>query len=89
MTYYLQSSGKGHHIAISVLHDDMLCEHLNDSDQLPLVSWRRKREKRGREQSEISASSTQHAVSSPGPGGQWVLTGQTKSGVNGVTGQLQ
>ena len=42
-----------------------------------------------REQSEISASSTQHAVSSPGPGGQWVLTGQTKSGVNGVTGQLQ
>ena len=43
----------------------------------------------GREQSEISASSTQHAASSPGPGGQWLLTGQTKSGVNGVTDQLQ
>ena len=49
MTYYMQSSGEGHHIAISVLHDNMLCEHLYDSDQLPLVSWRRKREKRGKD----------------------------------------
>ena len=69
MTYYLESSGEGNHIAISVLHDNMLCEHLYDSDQLPLVSWRREMKGGGRgeereggrkeqgEQGEVSVSS--------------------------------